>query len=380
MEGLIAALEGRIAQAPAGGMRCCLIAELAIAQAQAGRLAQAESSSLSLKSEAQRLGLPRFLIYGMISDGVIEYYKTLSALAHDKLRRGFLLAKASGDVELMAIASVWLVHTAFNFQLFDDLEMSLLGAGEAINLVPDQCAARYCLSVADIAQYVGRDEAGAFWYKCARALSRITHDHALMVAIESNRLLLRLDRIRFERALGNSVPPSSIATMKTELRSLRALHAGLGSSALPELLLWAEATEHQLSGRFEAAVGTLRQMHAVALEGRSAIGSGQVEIELRVCELMAGFAAPNALPECLLEKSLLELPDDEALIAIALLNSALRSAGIAEESTLLRARFEAARRKCEDDVARLRRLSVGQDRLEEKMSQLLDSARARQSS
>lgn len=377
MDGLIEALEDRIRQTSAGGTRCSLMAQLAIAQAQAGRLIRAETSAAGLRTEAGLLGVPRFLIYAMIVDGVIEYYKTISTTSQDKLRRGLLLAKAASDAELVAIANIWLAHTSFNFECFDELANSLAGAGEGLDLVPDQFAARYALSVADIAQYIGRHEIASAWYQHARILSRSVHDRALMVAIESNRLLLRLDRLRTARALGVGLSADSVSTMRTELNSLRAMHAGLGSESLLELLLWAEATEHQLSGRLSDAVETLRQMRSSGSTGRSVIGANSIEVELRVCELKAAGAVPEVLPECLSEAALIALSDDEALIAIALVKSLSNPDDTTSLSPSLIARFEVARAKCEKELARLHEISIAQDRFEPIVRQRARLARAR---
>lgn len=357
MNGLIALLEDRLSHVPVGALRCSLLAELALARAQAGDLERAEADMRSLRVESESSRLPRFAIFAMICDGVIDYYRNLSPSSYDRIFRASILARAASDNELIALSQVWLAHAAFNFQRWDALDSSLHALDHQIDFLSSQAAARLALTIADIAQYCGNSDSAESWYQRARSLSRVARDHGLLVAIESNRILLKLDRLRVQRAFGSAVAGGSILTMRTELHSLRSIHEGFGSESMVELLLWAEATEHEFSGRYVEAVRALGLLKERGLAGRSAVSLDLVDFELRIFEILSGLG-PSDFD---FQRSIESMGDDDALIAIGFLRIFAETPGIPAVDSEAVAKFDIVRARCENDLGRLMSISAKYD-------------------
>lgn len=380
MKGLVAVLEDRLRHAPAGAVRCGVLAELAIARAQSGDLDRAEVDLRSLKSESEAAGLPRHAIQAMICDGVIDYYKNLSSSSFDRVFRASVLARAASDSELIALSNVWLAHTSFNFQRWDILSSSLRALDQLISVLSLPSIARLALTIADIAQYCGRSESAESWYQCARSFSRLAHDHGLLVAIESNRLLLRLDRLRILRAFGFIVSSEMIPTMRTELLSLRSIHEGFGSGSILELLLWAEATEHEFSGRYREAVESLKLLSARGPDERSAVSLVLVGFESSIFETLANSSSAEAEAAFSAQDRIDSMSDDDALIAIGLLKIFAEAPGIPAVGSNMEKRFGELRARCERDIARLSEISANQDAFMPQFEQRILSERGHSAS
>ena len=261
-------------------------AKLGVCLAQLGRCEEAKEILDRLRAEYPSGSVPRITIRTMMLDGVIPYYDNLED-SSDRLRRACALATAAGISDLTAEAHVWIAHLGFNFERYAEFGRSIEYALTAFSCLDNSHRARACLLIADGLQYIGERLRANEWYSLARALSRRVHDHALMVAIEYNRLGMGLSRIRVEWAISAMTGPAVARNWLLEIESVRGLHAGFRARALNELLDLCDAYAHEARGQYRIAADLLDRLRLSGNVGRTGVSESLLELELQWCRVMA---------------------------------------------------------------------------------------------
>lgn len=265
--------------------------DLGICLAQLGRVDEAMRllDDLRLITQPKDGECPDVMVGMLILEGVIGYYHKTDRLSIDRMRRAQALAQALGLKVQSAQSNVWLMFFSYIFDDFSLLNISSRVVFANFHEINKSLQARACLVVADAAQLTGLQEESTRWYAYARHFARDVHDHAVMVAIENNRLSMGQARLRIERLLGiASESVSKDRNWAAEVESVRLLHYGLGSSALEELSLWCQAQLHQANGRFQdarALVLEIKRRGAAPICGTT---EALLDLEALWCTVRAG--------------------------------------------------------------------------------------------
>lgn len=257
--------------------------KLAVCLGQLGKIDEARDLLSQVRERFSSGQLPRVSIRLLLAEGVISYYDDLSD-SSDRLNRALVLAKAMGLPDMCAEVSVWISHLAYNFERYSTLASALCEAFLGFDLLDDALKARACLLAADGNYYLGKTDVASTWYALARIFSRQGHDHAVMVAIEYNRLGMGLSRIRVERALDFHASAATRRLWLLELESVRRLHAGFDVNALSELIDLCDAYTHELLDEFEKALSSLRTIQEKGAAQRCGVSDALLEMEIAWCE------------------------------------------------------------------------------------------------
>lgn len=234
---------------------------------QLGQFDEAEFILTGLRRELSVDHHPIINLRIIILEALIAYYQRLDHLALDRIRRAFTLAAALSANELAAEAAVWFAHIAFNFESYADLRRALEFALSHQEQLDSSHKARLCLVVADAFQFLGDRVRSQNWYTIARVLSRRVHDHGLMAAIEYNRLVIGLSRVRVERARKENSIADCLRNWEAELLSVERLIGGFGGDSLSKVMDWSDSFVCQLRGDYAGAVHAMNRIeNAKAIE------------------------------------------------------------------------------------------------------------------
>lgn len=289
---------------------------LALCLAQLGKVDEAKLNLRQVREEYSSGRAPRVSIRLLMLEGVVSYYENL-ADSTDRLRRAHALARAIGAPDLCAEVSVWIAHLAFNFERYGNLATALDEVFENFSCLDDSLKARACLLVADGVQFLGDTTVAANWYTAARVFARQCHDHAMMAAIEYNRLGMGLSRIRIERALRFKADGATRRQWLVEMESVKRLHMGLDVRALSELIDLCHAYTHELLEEFSEAASSLRAIQAKGVASRCGVSDALLAVEIAWCEAKLNRVDSSAR-ERLLSLDFIETLDaNEQLLALS---------------------------------------------------------------
>lgn len=304
--------------------------QLALYLIQLGRVDEAKSNLNEVRNEYSSGRAPRVSIRLLMLEGVVSYYEDLTD-STDRLNRAHALAKAMSLPDLCAEVSVWIAHLAFNFEHYKGLASALHEVFARFDLLGDTLKARACLLVADGTQFLDGAEEAANWYMLARMYARQCHDHAMMTAIEYNRLGMGLSRIRVERALHSEVDGATRRQWLVELESVRRLHVGFDVSALSELIDLCDAYTHELLDEFADAAASLRAIMEKGAAARCGVSDALLTLEIAWCETKSNRIDPSARDLVLNLDSIEALDVNERLLALSFFENIAKPSEDSEE-------------------------------------------------
>lgn len=317
----LASLRALVAAAPDPYAKAEALGKVGICLAQLGRIDEANSILQQLRLDYSSGRVPRVSIRIMILEGIIAYYADLID-SSDRIRRACVLARAGKVNDLIAEASVWLAHLAFNFERYSELQHALADALRNFNVLDDSHRARVCLIVADTLQYLADRTAASEWYGAARILSRRAHDHAVMTAIEYNRLGIGLSRIRIDKVLCRPMVEIRHRDWLLELGSVKRLHLGFDVKALSELLDLCDAYTCEICEDYAGAIASLDSIRRAGVAARCGVSDLLLRLEINWCRVKALVNADDEVKDFIDDIGLEELEGlskNEQLIAIAFL-------------------------------------------------------------
>lgn len=292
-------------------------ARVGIWLAQGGRVDEGREVVTKLRSIAQGSERYSILSIGILAvEGVIAYYSDRSSESLDRLKRAYVLANAANSHSLRGQTAIWLAHVAYNFDDLSAFGSALATAVSYLDFVHDVERSRLCLIVADALQFCGDWHEATHWYRLARLLSRKLRDHAVLVAIEHNRLASGLSRLRLTEMIGLSSDAATHRAWLLELESVRQLHFGFQVDALMPLITLCEAWQAQANGKFLDAASAIERL--IAREEQTVVGStvDLLLIESVWCRSMGGeslSAMSQSLPSI---DNVLKFSADQRLVAL----------------------------------------------------------------
>lgn len=290
--------------------------KLALCLAQLGKIVEAKDILNQVRMGFSSGQAPRVSIRLLLAEGVISYYDDLGD-SSDRLNRAIVLAKAMSLPDMCAEVSVWISHLAYNFERYEVLATSLRDAFSGFELLDEALKARACLVVADGNHYLGKVETASSWYSLARIFSRQSHDHAVMAAIEYNRLGMGLSRLRVDRALNFHPDLATRRLWLLELESVRGLHVGFDVSALSELIDLCDAYAHELLNEYAKALSSLRMIQINGAAARCGVSDALLELEIAWCEAKLNGPRISALPIRSILDFIEKLDSNERLLALS---------------------------------------------------------------
>ena len=270
------------------GERNELLALYGVGLAQAGRIKDCLDLRTEIGDPTRNSRFPRAAIQVMIFDGVFLYYKDRDGKALDRLIRARALAHVAGFEDLNLQSCIWMAHLAFNFDRFDILKTALSFAAERVDQADVGLRARFCLVVADSCGMVGGKDLAQNWYVLARIFARSAGERSMLTAIEYNRFVIGLSRIRIDRINGVASQGLEGRSWTAELMSLVRLHEGLGVNVLPDLLQLAKSMLWQLDGDYRQAKDALVEIEARAGADRCGMSQELLSLEIMYCMSRCG--------------------------------------------------------------------------------------------
>lgn len=325
----------------------------AITLAQMGHLQAASEHLLELRGRYALGTVPRLSIRLLILESVIWYYRDRTRDSLDRARRALALAAAAQFGDLEAEAAVWLSLYGLNFDRYDLLKSALSTAFGRLDELDEALLARLSLIVADANQFSGRAQVADKWYRFARILSRRAGARPILVAIEYNRIVVMLSRIRLQRFVPSSGHGGRGRNWLVDVLSMQRLHQALQVDSLKELLLLGESLARQSDGDYSGSAEILAEIRSRGAFQMCGLSARQIDLEILWCEVMAG-----KLPEV----STLTLPTveqlagwaaDEQVVAVRQLEAICRRLGIGLFQPRIDELHEQAVRNCaalDDDL------------------------------
>ncbi len=325
------------------------LARYGIGLAQAGHINEASRILEGLRIRFFEASIASVSIEILLLEGVIGYYSTRNDVSLDRVRRANLLAKSLRLTGLEAESAVWLVHLGFNFDQFQVMAEGLQVSFERFGGLPTELCGRVCLCVADGSQYLGRVEESAKWYSLSRRFARMAHDHAVIAAIEYNRLGMGLARARVESLMPALRPRIDSRNWLTELGSVQRLQVGFGANALSELMLLVDSRTCELENDFSGAIRALVAIQSAGAADKCGMTPQLLELEIIWCQ-----SKNEALEDSVLRRvtdlgSVDEFPLAEQIIALRYIQDISRAADVELDSV----RFEMMMARAVDCIAAL---------------------------
>ncbi|MFT3817969.1 MAG: hypothetical protein QM750_10130 [Rubrivivax sp.] len=294
-------------------------AKVGVCLAQLGQFEEAESILTSLRQDFSVDVYPAINLRAMILEAVIAYYKYMSRLSLDRVKRVFVLANACSADEITSEAAVWLAHFSFNFEDYSEFKRGIEFSLAHFDCLSDTYRSRICLTIADTYQFLGDRGRSQNWYTCARILSRQAHDHGLIAAIEHNRLAIGLSRVRAERARKQSEIEGFKRNWEVELASVQRLIEGFGGNSLPELIDLSDCFACQLREDYVGAIQAMGRLEAAGAIERCGMTKTLFEVERSWCLSCSGIEVGADVARNLNLSVIEELPLNDQLIALPLL-------------------------------------------------------------
>jgi hypothetical protein len=329
-------LEAAVLSANNPASRLDAVASLGICLAQHGDISAARKI-LKEMQEGDTSGLSAVsVVRKLLLDGQIDYLENRDSRSMEKFRRAQMIAAAFKSSSLIAEVSATVAHTAFNFDLYEEFDSAILRALANMDSASDGVKGRICLTVADLAQFVGEHDQAKYWYGRSRILVRNIRDHSLMSAIEYNRLAIGLSRARIDRILENEGDARERRKWFIELASVEGLHIGLDSDSMGELILLCRCMAAELTGDYQAALDALVELRASGAACLSSLAPHVLDCEqawLQAClphELTIGACTIPSLDQ------ISKLSLDDQLLALWF----LRELDIKKAIDIDHARFE----------------------------------------
>jgi hypothetical protein len=270
-----------------------------IALAQMGQSQQAGVVLQDLRSRYSKGDSPRITIRVLILEAVAWYYDNRRPDSLDRARRALALSTAARISDLAAEAAVWVSHLSFNFDDYALLSSALKTSFEGFECLDAGSRGRVCLVVADSSQFLGHPEIASRWYTVARIFARQAKSRSLIAAIEYNRIVMGLSRLRLERFFPIHVEKRSSKAWIGDLLSIQRLHEGLGVTSLKELLLLCEALAHQADSNFSLAAVAMTQIRSKGAAQTCGLSERMLDLEIDWCRVLSEPASvrdPSVLP------------------------------------------------------------------------------------
>lgn len=259
----------------------------AMSHAQIGDYAEAAQILHALRAKYADGHSHRISIRLIILEAILWYYRDRHPESFDRARRANILATAFGLKDLEAESAVWIAHFSFNFADYSSLKRSIEFGFVNFGLLTDDIRARLCLVAADSNQFLGSPGDAARWYTLSRVFSRRSGSRAILTAIEYNRVVMALSRLRLERFVSVEITSQLRKSWLAEVASIGNLHQSLGANALRELLLLCESYAYQLEGAFAMAIEPLMQIQLSNSSGVCGMSEEQLALEIEWCRALS---------------------------------------------------------------------------------------------
>jgi hypothetical protein len=144
----------------------------------------------------------RISVLIMLAEGLAELFERVSPNAKDRIARAQLIATATRDRELGAIASAWKAHIDFETSDFDSMFRSLASAIDLAEESNHEAHSRIALTVFNCLVLYGDRRAAQSWFMKAREHALALGDQATIDALLYNRAAFGTAAIRAEKCFG----------------------------------------------------------------------------------------------------------------------------------------------------------------------------------
>ena len=193
-------------------------ANLACYFARIGEFDKAEDIRIELRRKFGDGKFVKISILLMLLDGLLLYYKELSAGARDRIARANLISTTFRQYELIALTSAWLAHIDFNTCHFILMTNEIRKCNEFLSHDDGTAACRISLVLGDAFLYSGQREPSQFWYERARSAATAIGYQAAIGALTYNRAALNVQNIRL-KYLTHETIEDDIRSAQTELQT-----------------------------------------------------------------------------------------------------------------------------------------------------------------
>lgn len=318
----------------------------ALTLAQVGNVDKAAAVLSNLRSKHTLGGHPRVMIRVLLLEAGIYYYKDRSSQSLDRSRRALALSRASKFDDLEAEAAVWNSLFCFNFDKYTWFGDSLKVAFRSFFSLRDSLRARLCLLVADAYQFFGENRLADQWYRNSRIFARRAQERPILVAIEYNRIVMALSRLRLDRFIDGDIRLIKRKDWVEEIKSVERLHQGLQIGSLAELLLLSEAMAWQSAGHYLKSVAPLEEIQARNASHLCGLSERQLELEIEWCRVLSGqISSLDELSLPTLEQ-VVEWSQSEQIVSLKQLEEIYSALGVKFNQVLLSNSHVSAVQQC----------------------------------
>lgn len=285
-------LRQQIGREPDALKQACVRAELAAYLARKGAFEEASQIVTELRSGSTWIS-SRLTALIMHSEALIKLRNEYDQSALDRLSRGFAIANAFQEYDVAALMAAWLAQ--FNYNRASRAELRKW-TDKCLTLrahMSRQARARFSLTQASIAGYLGDIPAANAWYQVARQLAVLLKDEPFLAAAMYNRPALAISRARVDVACGRS-PSQDLGQLLLEINSaVNYTNATSNTAATGFHRLWL--------GRLQLLIGEAAQANELINDALDSMPEAHephvlpgMLADLAICALRAGDAGEVA--------------------------------------------------------------------------------------
>jgi hypothetical protein len=223
----------------------------------------------------------------MLAEGLAELFESVSPKAKDRIARAQLIATATRDRELGAIASAWKAHIDFETSDFDSMFRSLASAIDLADESNHDAQSRIALTVFNCLVLYGDRLAAQSWFMKARDHALALGDQATIDALLYNRAAFGTAAIRAEKCFG-AVDPNLIDLVRLEVFSAENFQAIANIKSVNHFIRLCKARIMMQKALFEEAYSLLSAARTEGPHAKYNFSQGIVDLERVYCLVKLG--------------------------------------------------------------------------------------------
>jgi hypothetical protein len=344
-------------------LRCIeIVAELAGCHARVGEIDEARTLVSMLREIDVEVG-GQALVWGMFTEGLIEYFDQLGLRARDRMCRAHLLADSMGMMRLSSLAAAWLAHLDAKDGDIRSMVKRIQYARTHGRNEDLDVRIRVALVLADAFQLAEMEAEARHWYENARRLSSDYGDETSLGALMYNRATTAVSLINLSRLLGTTAAEGvSVRFVEMEAESSLAFQVGTDTTALHYLSAVCTARCRMLQQDYVTAVPLLA--HALAeterLEDKSQWAMAAAD--LAWCHAISGdLEGARHVVSRIVDRGYSELAPEDQILVVARLRDTALALSDSSTSASWTDEFQALRAVCLDRLRESRLLlqSIG---------------------
>ncbi len=223
----------------------------------------------------------------MLAEGLVDYFECPGAVAKDRIARSELIAVATRDPELAALACAWKAQVEFEFSEFNAMARSLRKAFDFARPENNEANSRIAINISNCFFLCGDRAAGQKWFMISRDHALREGDQATIDALLYNKAAFSTASLRAKRCF-EVLDRGQVELVRLEVASALNFQKLAGIIAVNHLVLLSEARILLLLEDFEGALKALRSIYKQGPFAAHNFDKSIIDLEISYCLFKMG--------------------------------------------------------------------------------------------